>query len=299
MAGNRLWRDGLPAQKTPESGSPDPAMASSPLRPATAAGPMPYWRVIFFGQFRSSLGHDDFDRYKAERFQLVLAIYLAVYFGVGILLPLWEYISLFRSPWLLAVVAAAAAQCVVLAAALRLVRHNRYEQSITLACIGHWAYVSLVTFVNPNLLPVMVLGALVPVVFAVPYVRWQRGLVLLVIAAGCALALVALARFQNVSHLAVQSPRRIETALIIALVPTSALFILGIAWNSARMLRTSKEQLAERAARLVTAADEERRRLERDLHDGAQQHFVALAVDRKSTRLNSSHITRSRMPSSA
>ena len=44
-------------------------------------------------------------------------------------------------------------------------------------------------------------------------------------------------------------------------------------------------ELAERAAqleasrfRLITAADEERRRLERDLHDGAQQHFVALAV---------------------
>ena len=43
--------------------------------------------------------------------------------------------------------------------------------------------------------------------------------------------------------------------------------------------------LAERATeveasrgRLITAADEERRRLERDLHDGAQQHLVALAV---------------------
>jgi signal transduction histidine kinase len=47
----------------------------------------------------------------------------------------------------------------------------------------------------------------------------------------------------------------------------------------------SESMLAERAAeveasrgRLVTAADEERRRLERDLHDGAQQHLVALAV---------------------
>jgi signal transduction histidine kinase len=29
---------------------------------------------------------------------------------------------------------------------------------------------------------------------------------------------------------------------------------------------------------LITAADEERRRLERDLHDGAQQHLVALSV---------------------
>ena len=29
---------------------------------------------------------------------------------------------------------------------------------------------------------------------------------------------------------------------------------------------------------MITAADEERRRLERDLHDGAQQHLVALSV---------------------
>ena len=58
-----------------------------------------------------------------------------------------------------------------------------------------------------------------------------------------------------------------------------------IVWNNAAALRTSEGQLAERAAelaasrtRLITAADEERRRLERDLHDGAQQHLVALAV---------------------
>jgi len=37
------------------------------------------------------------------------------------------------------------------------------------------------------------------------------------------------------------------------------------------------ELLASRA-RIVTAADEARRRLERDLHDGAQQHLVGLAV---------------------
>ena len=56
-------------------------------------------------------------------------------------------------------------------------------------------------------------------------------------------------------------------------------------WNNAAALRTSEGRLAEHAAqlaasrtRLITAADEERRRLERDLHDGAQQHLVALAV---------------------
>ena len=38
------------------------------------------------------------------------------------------------------------------------------------------------------------------------------------------------------------------------------------------------EELRASRQRLVTAQDEERRRLERDLHDGAQQHLVALKV---------------------
>lgn len=38
-------------------------------------------------------------------------------------------------------------------------------------------------------------------------------------------------------------------------------------------------QVAESRRRLVQTADEERARLERDLHDGAQQHLVALGID--------------------
>jgi signal transduction histidine kinase len=63
---------------------------------------------------------------------------------------------------------------------------------------------------------------------------------------------------------------------------------LGVALKKARLdssLRDSLEQLREQAAelqasrgRLVAAADAERRRIERNLHDGAQQHLVALSV---------------------
>ena len=190
-------------------------MASSPLKPATAAGSVPYWRVpqvLLLAAVRSSslLGHDLIHRFKAERFQLFLAALLAMYSGCG-LIPLWEYIWVLRSPWLLAIVAVCAAQCVVLAIALRLARHGRYQQSITLVCIGNWASVSLLTFIAPALLPVMVLAVLMPVVFAEPYVRWQRGLAFAIITAGCVLALGALARFQNISHLAAHSPRWIES----------------------------------------------------------------------------------------
>jgi signal transduction histidine kinase len=43
-------------------------------------------------------------------------------------------------------------------------------------------------------------------------------------------------------------------------------------------LRRSNADLRASRARIVTAADDERRRLERDLHDGAQSHLVGIAV---------------------
>lgn len=44
-------------------------------------------------------------------------------------------------------------------------------------------------------------------------------------------------------------------------------------------LRRTNDDLRASRVRLVSAADAERRRIERDLHDGAQQHLVALAVN--------------------
>jgi signal transduction histidine kinase len=44
-------------------------------------------------------------------------------------------------------------------------------------------------------------------------------------------------------------------------------------------IRLELEELSAARARLVAAADAERRRIERDLHDGVQQQLVALAVN--------------------
>jgi signal transduction histidine kinase len=48
--------------------------------------------------------------------------------------------------------------------------------------------------------------------------------------------------------------------------------------NTLDELRAQAEALRESRARIVASGDAERRRLERDLHDGAQQNLVALAV---------------------
>ena len=45
----------------------------------------------------------------------------------------------------------------------------------------------------------------------------------------------------------------------------------------ARALRERVDDLRGARQRIIAAADEERRRIERDLHDGAQQRLVAVA----------------------
>jgi PAS domain S-box-containing protein len=51
--------------------------------------------------------------------------------------------------------------------------------------------------------------------------------------------------------------------------------------ESQRKLEGSQAELAASRARIVTAADQTRRRIERDLHDGVQQRLVSLALDQR------------------
>ncbi|HET9545129.1 MAG TPA: sensor histidine kinase [Gaiellaceae bacterium] len=60
-----------------------------------------------------------------------------------------------------------------------------------------------------------------------------------------------------------------------------------LALENARLQAETRAQLAtvkESRARIVEAADDERRRIERDLHDGAQQRLVALALQLRSAQ---------------
>jgi signal transduction histidine kinase/PAS domain-containing protein len=51
--------------------------------------------------------------------------------------------------------------------------------------------------------------------------------------------------------------------------------------ESQRKLEHSRAELAASRARIVTAADQTRRRIERDLHDGVQQRLVSLALEQR------------------
>jgi signal transduction histidine kinase len=251
---------------------------------------LPHWRVpqvLLNAAVRSSdlLGHDLINRFRAERYQVFLGGHLALWASAGVVLPLLEYAFWYRTPYVLLFAAVGAPQCIALAVGLRLAGLGRYSQSISLVCITNWISAVLVTLINPNFLVVTALIAVVPVVFAEPYIRWQRGLAFTLVTAVCVLAMAMLVRFLPIPEAVQHGPRWLETLVIVVGVPFNVFHLLIIVWNNAAALRTSEGQLAERATelaasrtRLTTAADEERRRIERDLHDGAQQHLVSLSV---------------------
>ena len=49
-------------------------------------------------------------------------------------------------------------------------------------------------------------------------------------------------------------------------------------------MRAQLVQVQESRRRIVAAGDEQRRRIERDIHDGAQQRLVALALELRATQ---------------
>ena len=64
------------------------------------------------------------------------------------------------------------------------------------------------------------------------------------------------------------------------MTPTKERLIRDLASQAGLVLRNVRliEELRASRQRIVAAQDAERRRLERNIHDGAQQHLVALAV---------------------
>ena len=79
-------------------------------------------------------------------------------------------------------------------------------------------------------------------------------------------------------------PTRSDRSVVEAVVQEAAAEIdnLGLRAELARQV----EQITESRARLAGAHLEERRRMERDLHDGAQQRILAIALQLRSARVN-------------
>lgn len=170
---------------------------------------------------------------------------------------------------------------------------------VTAFTLGMWVVTVSATLLVPVVVPVMTITTLFPAILAVPYVT-RRSLRTLVAGLTVVTTMLAIAsRRMWVSTIGDAVPGWLRDGIVIAFVPvmTGAVTLLlwqTYAWltesltaaeNANAALKRSRRQVEDHAAelrdsraRVVAAAAAERRRMERDLHDGAQQSLIAAAL---------------------
>lgn len=166
------------------------------------------------------------------------------------------------------------------------------HRPLLVVAAGNWAIAAFISFILPFLWPVMVLRVLMPLVLATPYIEKVALLAAIVCAAamGGVVSVVGLSNDDGGALPDIED--EYELMLVVGALVAHIIPIGLIVWQNNRLqyenlerarnlnaqLIRSQEELAASRRRVVQAGDTERRRIERDLHDGAQQQLVVLGV---------------------
>jgi signal transduction histidine kinase len=177
---------------------------------------------------------------------------------------------------------------------LGLVRTRRGDLVSAVWCVAaaNWVIALGATAIAPFAMPLMIITSLFPAVLAAPYLRLRQLGWVIVIGLGVSVAVSVVGTLQDFSGLTALLPDWVPDMVVIGFVPFVAGMISVIAWQNSRRvhdaleaslaanesLRASERELRASRTRLVTGIDGERRRFERDLHDGAQQRLIAVVV---------------------
>jgi signal transduction histidine kinase len=157
--------------------------------------------------------------------------------------------------------------------------------TVLIATAVLWGSTLVVAPLIPFGLPIMSFPMIIPLLVLGPLLE-RRQLVWLIGAGALAMGLVAtLSLRAGTTELQDRIDEWTRDAIIISALAMRAVTISLAAWDAnarrdATLVAAARSRAALRAsrARLVEVGDEQRRALERDLHDGAQQQLVALVM---------------------
>lgn len=169
---------------------------------------------------------------------------------------------------------------------------SRIAAALAWIAAGNWIVALSVATMFPFLWPVMGLTVLMPLVLATPYLDGRglaRGIGGATLVAG---AVGALGLLNDDLGVTPDINDTFELGLVVGALAAQIVPIGLIVWQNNRLQRNaleeatalnirlerSQEQLTESRRRVVAAADAERSRIERDLHDGAQARLVAIGI---------------------
>lgn len=188
------------------------------------------------------------------------------------------YFTLLASPWIIVDATVVLSVSVALYYARRLHRRGSVTTALGVVAAAIWTAVVVTTTITPFVLPVTTPVLFVPVLVMVPALQRRELLTAISCAVGVALMTSTLAVARLVRGPQEQAPRWLINAILVGIIPVVLALLALIAWQNHLRLAGQAGELRESRARVVSAADHERRRIEQDLHDGAQQQLAAIAI---------------------
>jgi signal transduction histidine kinase len=210
--------------------------------------------------------------------------------AVAFPLVLWAFVD--REPLLLVLSGVFFALGMVRRQAVPAIDRGDIERAIVLFTATKWMVSLVFVIVLPIVLPIAMINIIMPIALVSTQLP-ERRFPLMVVAAMFVTLLAGMAGYlQNVFELELKVDPWVWQWLCIVVLVVHILPLSLIVWRSNRQqkivldealdanvrLRESDDELRRSRSRLVSAADAERSRIERDLHDGAQQRLVAVLV---------------------
>lgn len=169
---------------------------------------------------------------------------------------------------------------------------GRLHRALAYVAGGNWFIAIIIPLLLPFLWPIMSLTVMMPLVLSTPYLSRRQIMPTIVSAAAVSALVAAIGLLNDDGGVIRDVDDAVELVLVIGALSLQIVPIGFVVWQQNQMQRQNLDSLQELNAellnselalassrdRVVQAADTERRRIERDLHDGAQQRLVAMGV---------------------
>jgi signal transduction histidine kinase len=212
--------------------------------------------------------------------------------------PIVMYLTVFRNDTLVWLGLFVCASSAAIASALWPLRRGDVFGSVLLLSIANWVVAIGVGAVATFTWPLVVQSSLLPAAIGASFVTRRELRVLIGSSLVVAMMVACVGLLQDFTGLADETPDWLRTTVLLMFAPAfGAIVILVLVQHNLALSRSLADELATRRQltdqadelrrsrqRVVAATDRERRRIERDLHDGAQSRLVAINLQLATAR---------------
>jgi signal transduction histidine kinase len=171
-------------------------------------------------------------------------------------------------------------------------RQGRLKRAVLHLAVANWSIAIIAATIATFCWPLMVWTALLPSVLAASLLSGRELAAYVATSVVVSFAVVLVGLLQDFSGFSGRVDEWVRDTVLIITAPGLVALVALMAWQNSTSMQSmlsdvtrSRAELADQAdelrqsrARVVAATDRERRRIERDLHDGAQQRLIGIGI---------------------